>query len=60
MDQMKLALLKALGQKTLDQATAQAAKADPGNCEVCGDKLTEDHDGTKCRKLVEETKRKLQ
>ena len=58
MDQMKLALLKALGQKTLDQATSQAAKMKPGNCEVCGDVLDDEHNDSKCRELSKETRPK--
>ena len=56
MDQMKLALLKALGQQTLDQARSQAAKMKPGNCEVCGDLITDEHNDSKCRELAKETR----
>lgn len=59
MNQMEEALVKALGRETLNKAKAQAAKADPVNCEVCGDTITDEHDGSKCRELAREMKGKL-
>ena len=52
MDQMKQALLKALGKKTLNHAEVVAAKANLDPCPVCGDPLTADHDGNTCRRQL--------
>jgi hypothetical protein len=54
MDQMREALLKALGPEKIQQAQAAAAKEAPTNCEVCGDVLTDEHDGTKCQEMAKE------
>jgi len=58
MDQMKLALERALGRKVLDQVQSVVARAEPTNCAVCGCPA-DDHDTSKCQQLVAETKRKL-